>query len=178
MDKSYIIMGLIILAAVVLVISLIKKAVKLALFICLIIIGFSLVNIFVYGVSPIDEFNGYVKNFKYGRSIADLTGKISSSAGNIKEVMEINKLDTAAVQTLKKENENLHNYREQLRKLEHTDKLSGFHNAYSGYLDTIISVSDSTVKLSSGTNKTLDNAQDMLSKIKGTINKLTSLPVK
>jgi hypothetical protein len=171
-------MGLIILAVVILVISLIKKAVKLALFIVVVIIGISLVNIFVYGVSPIDEFNGYVKNFKYGKSITELTGKISTSTGNIKSVMEANKLDKDAVETLKKENENLHSYMEQLKQLEHTSKLSGFHNAYSGYLNTIISISDSTVKLSSGKNNTLGNVQDMLNKIKGTIGSLTSLSLK
>lgn len=178
MDKSYIIMGLIILAVIVLVISLIKKAVKLALFIVVVIVGISLVNIFVYGVSPVDEFNGYIKNFKYGKSIAELSGKISSSSSNIKKIMESNKLDKAAIDTLKRENENLHNYRDELKKLEHTSKLSGFHSAYSGYLDTIVSISDTTVKLSGGKNNTLGNVQDMLTKIKGAIDNLTSLPVK
>lgn len=175
MDKSYIIIGLILLAVILLVISLFKKAVKLAIFILLVIVGIGLVDIFVYGVSPIDEFNAYVTNFKYGRSIAGLTGKISTSVGNIKEILESNKLNDEAVDKLKQENKNLYSYREELKQLEHSSKLDGFHNAYTGYLDTIISISDSTVKLSSAKNGAIDNAQDLLDKIKGAVNSLTSL---
>jgi energy-coupling factor transporter transmembrane protein EcfT len=175
MDKSYIIIGLIIIAVVLLVISLFKKAVKLAIFIVLVIVGIGLVDVFVYGVSPIDEFNAYVANFKYGKSIAGLTGKINNSTGNIKEVLEANKLDQNAVDILKQENKNLHSYKEQLKQLEHGGKLNGFHSTYSGYLDTIISISDSTVKLSSGKNSTLGNVQDMLTKFKGAINSLATL---
>jgi ABC-type multidrug transport system fused ATPase/permease subunit len=175
MDKSYIILGLIAIAAILLVISLFKKAVKFALFILVIIVGIGLVDIFVYGVSPVDEFNAYVTNFKYGKGMTELTGDISSSAGNIKNIIETNKLDSSSVETLKKENENLHNYREQLKKLEHTSKLNGFHSTYSGYLETIIAISDKTVELSSGGSKTLGNVQEMLGNIKGAINNLVGL---
>lgn len=175
MIKSYIIMGLIILAVVVLVVSLIKKAVKLVLLIVAVFIGIGAYNIVVNGRSPVDVFNDYVTNIKYGRDAADLTGKINTSTNNIKSILEAKNLDKGSIDTLKKENANLHTYQEQFKQLKHTKGFDGFHNSYLNYLNTIVSVSDNTVKLSA--TGTLGGAKDMLNNIKDALDKLVSLKI-
>ncbi|MDP4091561.1 MAG: hypothetical protein Q8930_20135 [Bacillota bacterium] len=173
MIKDYIIMALVILAVIILVVSLVKKAVKLVLIILAVFIGIGVYNIVVKGRSPVDVVNDYVTNFKYGRNVAGLTGKINTSTGNIKKIIEANSLDKNSVEVLKQENENLHKYKDEFESLKHTEVLNGFHKNYSGYLDTIVGLADNAVKLSA--NGTLEGAKDMAGKIKGALDSLVSL---
>ncbi len=173
MIKSYIILGLVILAVIILVISLIKKAVKLVLLILAIFIGIGVYNVVVNGRSPAQVFNDYVMNIKYGRDVAKLTGEINTSAGNIKKVIEGKNIDKASADTLKKENENLHKYQDEFKLLKHTPGFDSFHNNYANYLNSIVAISDNTVKLAD--SGTMGDAQDMLNKIKNNLDNLINL---
>jgi len=175
MDKSYLMVGLMVLALILIVIGLVKKAIKFALTIVVILIAIALVDIIAYGVSPVDEFNAFVTNIKYGKTIATMTGDIKDSVGNITKVLSDDKLEKADIEILKEENQKLHNYKEQLSKLEHSKRLNDFHNTYMGYLDTIINITDGVVKEASGGETVITGASEKLDKIKETINNLTGL---
>ncbi len=175
MDKSYLMVGLMALALILIVVCLIKKAFKFILFVILVFVAIALVDILVYGVSPIDEVNAFVTNIKYGKTVATMTGDIKNSVGNITKVLSDDKLDAKDIESLKAENEKLHQYRDQFSKLEHGHKLDGFHKSYLGYLDTIISITDGAVKEASDGKTIITDASDKLNKIKEAINNLTSL---
>lgn len=175
MDKSYLMVGLMILALILIVVCLIKKAFKFILFVVLIFVGIALVDIIVYGVSPVDEVNAFVTNIKYGKTVATMTGDIKNSVGNITKVLSDDKLDKSDIETLKEENKKLHEYKEQLSKLEHGQKLDNFHKSYMGYLDSIINITDGAVKEASDGKTVITDVSDKLSKIKDAVNNLTSL---
>lgn len=175
MDKSYIMVGLMVLAIILIVVCLIKKAFKFILFVVLVFVAIALVDIIVYKVSPIDEVNAFVTNIKYGKTIATMTGDIKDSVGNITKVLSDDKLEANDIETLKAENKKLHDYKDQLSKLEHGQRLDNFHNSYMGYLDTIISITDVAVKEASDGKTVITDASEKLNKIKEAINNLTSL---
>lgn len=175
MGKELLIYGGLALLAIIIVVSLIKKAFKLVLFIAGIIVLISLYNIVIKGVSPIDEFNAYKTNIQYGRDIAGYTVKIKASADKIKDIIESKKLDAASLNTLKQENENLVKYQKEVKELKHSPKLNMFHDSYCGYLNTIAATSEAAVKLASGGSKSLQGAEDMLNKLKTGVDNLTEL---
>ncbi len=175
MDNNLLIYGGLALLAVIIVVSLVKKAFKLVLFIATIIVLISLYNIFVKGVSPIDEFNAYKTNIQYGKDIAEYTVKIKASTDKIKNIIESKKLDDTSMNTLKTENANLLKYQKEVKELKHSPKLNLFHEKYCGYLDSIIATTDAAAKLATGGNKTFQGAEDMLNKIKTGIDNLTGL---
>jgi hypothetical protein len=175
MDKSYLMVALMILAVILIVVCLVKKAIKFAMFILLVILAIALVDILVYGVSPVDEFNAFVTNIKYGKTIATMTGDIKDSVGNISKALGDEKLDQEDIKTLEEENQKLHKYKEELTKLDHSKRLTNFHNSYMGYLDTIINISDGVVKEAATGKTTVTDLQGKLGQIKEAINSLTSL---
>ena len=99
MDKSYLMVGLMALALILIVVCLIKKAFKFILFVILVFVAIALVDILVYGVSPIDEVNAFVTNIKYGKTVATMTGDIKNSVGNITKVLSDDKLDAKDIET-------------------------------------------------------------------------------
>lgn len=178
MEKSTLIfLGLAVLI-VLIVISLIKHAIKLVLTIVAVILAFSLFNIFVKGVSPIDEFNAYKTNIQYGKDIAQYTSKIKASVDTIKGIVESKKLDDTNINTLKAENAKLLQYQKEVQELKHTQKLDPFHQQYCGYLNTIITTSDSAVKLATTGGKTIQGAEEILNKFKANVESLASLKLK
>lgn len=177
MDKQILIYAALVLLAAVIVISLVKKAIKLVLTIVAIIVLISLYNIFIRGVSPIDEFNAYKTNIQYGKDIATYTGKIKTSTDKIKDILQNKKTDEVSLKTLKEESDKLHQYQSEVHGLKHTEKLKFFHDNYCGYLDTIVVTTDSAVKLADAGNKTMQGAEDMVNKLKNELDKLSGLKI-
>ncbi|MFA9397210.1 MAG: hypothetical protein ACERKV_02960 [Clostridiaceae bacterium] len=173
MDNSLIIYIVIALFVLLLIVSLIKKAVKFILFIIGIILVLSLVNIFVYGVSPKAEINAYKTNIEYTKDIAGYTSKINSSVDKIKNVVESKNIDENSVATLNEENSNLHMYYEEVNGLDHTKKMDIFHDKYIGYLNTIVSTSDTSIKMANTAGSTIDGSEEMLNKLKDALNGLS-----
>lgn len=178
MDKELLILGGIILMAIIIVVSVIKKAVKLAITIIAIIVIFSLVRIFVYGVSPMEEINAYKTNIKYGKDIAQYTVKIKSSTDSIKAILESKKFDDASIKSLNEENKKLLQYQKEIQALEHTKKLELFHENYCNYLNTIVAATDATAKIAKVGDKTVQGAEETINKLKLGLDKLTSLELK
>jgi hypothetical protein len=174
-DNQILIYGGLALLAIIIVVSLIKRAFRLILFVAGIIILISLYNIVIKGVSPIDEFNAYRTNIQYGKDIAEYTVKVKGSTNKIKDIVENKKLDEVSLNMLKTENAKLLQYQKEVKELEHSSKLNSFHNSYSGYLNTIVTTTDAAAKLASGGTKTLQGTEDMLSKLKVGIDNLTGL---
>jgi hypothetical protein len=177
LNRELLVYAGLVLLAVIIVFSLVKKAFKLVLFMGSIIVLISLYNIVIRGVSPIEQFNAYKTNIKYGKDIAEYTVKIKASTDKIKGIIESKKLDEATYNTLKLENENLVKYQKEVRVLEHSPKLNTFHNNYCGYLDKIVDTTSTAVKLASTGNKTLQGEEDILNKLKGQIGNLSSLKI-
>jgi hypothetical protein len=175
LENNLLIYGGIALLAIIIIVSLIKKAFKLVVFVIGIIVIISLYNIFVKGVSPMEEFNAYKTNMQYGKDIAQYTVKIKSSTDKVKTIIENKKFDEVSLKTLKDENTNLLQYQKEVKELKHSPKLNVFHDSYCGYLNTIVATTDATAKLASGGSKTLQGAEDMLSKLKSGVDNLSAL---
>jgi hypothetical protein len=175
LDSNLLIYGGLALLAIIIIVSLIKKAFKFVLFIAAIIICMSLYNILIKGVSPIEEFNAYKTNVQYSKNIAEYTVKIKGSTNKIKDIIEDKKLDEASLNMLKTESKNLLQYQKEVKELEHSSKLNFFHDNYCGYLNTIVATTDAAGKLASGGTKTLQGAEDILSKLKVGIDNLSGL---
>jgi hypothetical protein len=175
LDSNLLIYGGLALLAIIIIISLIKKAFKFILFIAAIIICISLYNILVKGVSPIEEFNAYKTNIQYSKDIAEYTVKIKGSTNKIKDIIENKKLDEISLNMLKTENAKLLQYQKEVKELDHSSKLNLFHNNYCGYLNTIVATTDTAAKLASGGTKALQGTEDMLSKLKVGIDDLSGL---
>jgi ABC-type multidrug transport system fused ATPase/permease subunit len=172
-----ILIGLVLLV-IIIVVSLFKKAVKLAISIIVIIVVFSLVRVFVYGVSPVEEFNAYKTNITYGKDIAQYTGKIKTSTDAVKDIIESKKYDEASIKKLKEENDKLKQYQSEVQVLEHTEKLNFFHDRYCGYVNTIVVATDTTAKVAKAGDKTIQGADELLNKLKSGITELSSLKIK
>lgn len=178
MDKEMLmVIGLAVLV-VIIVVSLIKRAVKLAISIVAIIVIVSLVRIFVYGVSPVEEFNAYKTNIKYGKDIAQYTGKIKVSTDAIKNIIESKKYDEESVKRLKEESDKLKQYQSEVQALEHTEKLNVFHDSYCGYVNTIVATTDTTAKIARAGDKTIQGADELVNKLKTGLSELSSLKIK
>jgi hypothetical protein len=178
MDTNLLILGGIAILAVLIIVSIVKKAIKLVLFIGAIIVVISLYNVLVNGVSPMEEFNAYRTNIKYSRDIAQYTVKIKASTDNIKDIIESRKFDEASIKTLKEENSRLLQYQSEVQALNHTKKLNFFHDSYCSYLNTVISASDSTVKLATAGGKASQGVEDILGKLRASVDNLSNLKVK
>lgn len=166
LNQGYIFFAVLVILAILFVVSIIKKAFKLIVFLIVIVLGFSAYNIVVKGVSPIEEINSYKTDIVYAKDIKDYSSKIKTSVDNIKKVVEEKKVNEQALNSIKVENANLHKYESEVIILKHTSRLEGFHKNYCGYLKTIVEASDSSTKISGS----LDNKN--ISKIEETVKKL------
>lgn len=172
-NSGYVFFGIIAVLAIVIFISIIKKAIKLVIFIIVIILGFSAYNVLLKGVSPIDEMQGYKTNIEYGRSIADYTVKVKTSVGNIKNAVEGKKSDGSAINIIKSESANLNKYQAEALNLKHTKKLDGFHKQYCNYLKTVVNSAEDVDKVANIGNNA--NMAGVIDKLNQSFNKLTNL---
>lgn len=170
---NYIFYALLVIGVILIIVSIIKKAVKLLLFILAIIVVFSAYNVFVKGVSPIDEINGYKTDIQYSKDITDYSGKIKASVDKIKNNIGTNKVDTNIIKT---ENANLHKYQGEVKSLKHTSRLNFFHDSYVKYLDGVVASSDSALAVSNSASSVDFNAlNENIKKMSSYIDELSKL---
>ncbi|OPJ55026.1 hypothetical protein [Clostridium oryzae] len=175
MNKEILMLIVIGVALLFLVVSIIKKAIKLIVTILVVIIALTFIDIFVYGTNPIDEVKAYKTNIQYGRDIGDLTIKIKDSVANIESDIQNFSKKSNLDRELVKENRKLHQYKKVLATLKHTKRLNGIHNKYSEYLNDIVNISDSTVKISKSTTKGLKIKNEQEKNIKNIMDKLEEI---
>lgn len=176
LNQGYIFFGVLIILALLFIVSIIKKAFKLLVFLLVIVLGFSAYNIIVKGVSPIEEFNGYKTDIAYARDIKDYSLKIKMSVENIKKVVEDKKITEQNINSIKTENQNLHNYENAVVSLKHTSRLDGFHKNYCGYLKTIVEASDASEKISGNLdNKNISKFEETVKKLNDGLIQITNL---
>lgn len=177
-DSNYLIYAFILLLAVLIVVSIVKKIFKLLIFVIAVIIAFSAYNVLVKGVSPIDELNGYKKDISYGKDIADYTIKIKTSAENVKNAVESGKMDASTKKIITTENTNLHNYQKQVKSLKHTGRLDLFHDKYCGYLNDIVVSTDGAAKVANiSDGKGISAISGMVDKLNSSIEDLAKLNI-
>jgi len=159
------------LIAIFIVIAIIKKAFKLFIFILVVILGFILFDVFVRGVSPIDEFNGIKTDGNYISSLANYTGKIKDDVNTTKKLLTDNKIDATVISKVTKENNLLHTYYKEIEAIKHTKRMNSIDNKYLRYLKTITDASDGVKKATSEGG----NIADIQNKLKGLSSDLTGL---
>ncbi|MCY6356128.1 hypothetical protein [Clostridium sp. ZS2-4] len=169
----YLVLGVL---AVTIVVSIIKKAFKLVIFLVMIIVAVSAYNIFIKGVSPKEEINSYSIDMKYGESIKDYTVKIKNSVDKLTQIIKDQSLDENALKTINKENKLLHTYQEEVEALKHSEKLSLFHDKYCDYLKGVVSSSDATVQVANAAeNKNIKVLTDTIKKLNSGLSELSKI---
>lgn len=174
---NYVFYIIVAIIAVLIITSVIKKAFKLLCLVIVIVIGVSVYNVFVKGVSPTDEVKSYSADIKYGIAIKDYSGKIKYSVSNLKIATE-GSIDKADINTIKQESENLKKYYEEVQALEHSNKISFFHNRYCDYLNVIVGTSDGVADVANlEDNKNIVQINNMIKKISSSLNDLSELKI-
>ncbi|KOA21518.1 hypothetical protein CLHOM_01890 [Clostridium homopropionicum DSM 5847] len=171
---NYLFYGLIGILVILFITSLIKKAFKLMTLVIMIIIGISLYNIVIKGVSPIDEVNSYKTDISYTKNIKDYSEKIKTSVGNIKKAAG-NPTKQENVDIISLESENLHKYEEEVLSLKHSSKLKLFHEKYCNYLTSLVKTSDSALKLTKLGGSSSQNVSSVIDKLMDNFNSLAEL---
>lgn len=171
---NYLFYGLIGILVILFITSLIKKAFKLMTLVIAIIIGISVYNIVIKGVSPIDEVNSYKTDISYTKNIKDYSEKIKTSVANIKEAAE-NPTKKENVDTISRESKNLHEYENEVLALKHSSKLNLFHEKYCDYLTSLVKTSDSALKLTKLGESSSQNVSNVIDKLMDNFNKLAQL---
>ncbi|MCY6485118.1 hypothetical protein OW763_12295 [Clostridium aestuarii] len=178
MSSTYLIYGVIALIAIFLIVSIVKKLFKLIIFLLVILLGVSLYNVFVKGVSPLEEIKSYKTDIQYGKNIKDYSSKIKTSLDNLKKVVDEKKFDENAFSTIKTENENLHKYKTEAEVLKHSDKLNFFHDKYCGYLNSIVNTADTALELGKLKDNSMITAlENIVEKISSTFKELNKLQI-
>lgn len=169
----YIVLGIL---AITIVVSIIKKAFKLVIFLVMIIIAVSAYNVFVKGVSPKDEINSYSTDMKYGESIKDYTVMIKNSVDKLTQIVKEQNLNENELKTINKENKLLHKYQEEVEALKHSEKLNLFHGKYCDYLQAVVSSSDAAAELANvAKNKNIKVLTDTVKKLNSGLSELSKI---
>jgi len=171
---NYLFYGLIGILVILFITSLIKKAFKLMTLVIVIIIGISVYNIIIKGVSPKDEVNSYKTDINYTKNIKSYSEKIKTSVGNIKKATE-NPTKKENVDIISVESENLHKYEKEVFDLEHSSKLNLFHEKYCNYLTSLVKTSDSALKLTKIGENSSQNVSNVVGKLMDNLNSLAEL---
>ncbi len=175
LNANAIIYVIVALLAVFIIVAIVKKAIKLLLFVLAIVVLFSAYNIFIKGVSPIDEVKGYITDASYTRNMTNYTSKIKTSTTNLKNALSKSD-DPKNKEEIKEEVENLDNYRKEVDKLPHSYRLKVFHEKYCGILDNMISSAKGAVKASElKDSKELQKVKSLMDDMEQKINSLTQL---
>ena len=169
----YVILAIII---ILIVISIVKKTVKLLVFLIMLFFIFFAYNVFIKGVSPMEEVKGYISDVKYGKDIADYSNKVKVSVDNIEKVISSKDEEKNTLDVLKTENTNLNKYYGEIKSLEHREKLNSFHDKYCLYVKSII---DGTVVINKAYSLTGEKnyqlAEEAIKKIKLNIGDLSKV---
>jgi hypothetical protein len=149
--------NLFIIAAVVIgifiVVSILKKITKAAIFILIIFMGFTIFKAVQAGKTPSEVFNASKNDPLYVKEIYNYTPKIKSSVQN--SISDINKSSSELI----RENKNLHDYYNYLSNLSHGVELEAFHQRYCSRLYDIVLTSDTVIKSMNASNGILKNGE-------------------
>lgn len=152
---------------ILIIISIIKKAVKLLIFLIMVFFLFFAYNVFVKGESPVEETKGYISDVKYATDIASYSNKIKLSVDNIEKSISAKDKGKSTLDLIKTESENLNKLYGQVGNLEHREKFNSFHDKYCSYVKGIVDSTDTIVKLGSLTEgKNYKIAEETVKKIK------------
>ncbi len=169
----YIILAIIV---ILIVFSIIKKAVKLLILLIAIFFLFFAYNVFIKGASPVEEVKGYISDVKYAKEIAGYTSKIKASVDNIEKAISSKDKETDKLNILKDENTNLNRYYQEVKSLEHRERLNSFHDKYSSYVKNIADSTAMVYKAYSLTgDKNYKMAEDAIEKIKSNMVNLSKV---
>lgn len=153
MNTEQLFMVIAIIIGIIIVISLIKKIAKLAIFVLVIFMGFSIFKAVQSGKTPSEVFNASKNDPSYVKEIYYYTPKIKTSVQN--SITSIDK----SLSGFEKENKNLHDYYNHLSNLSHGVELEAFHQKYCSRLKEIVAASDSVLKSMDASNGILKNAE-------------------
>lgn len=161
---------LIAIIAVLVVVSIIKKAFKLLIVIIIFALGVSAYNMLFKGVTPKEEVRNYSTDIQYMKDITDYSGKIKTSVANFEKAISGN-VTKDDIKIVHVEAENLRKYKTGVVALIHTSKLDPFHNKYFTYLSSIVDITSTAEKvISLGENKNygkvIENLDIALDKLK------------
>lgn len=169
----YIVLAILVIT---LVVSIIKKAFKLVIFLVMVIFVISAYNVLIKGVSPKDEINSYGIDMKYGESIKDYTVKIKNSVDKLTQIVKEQNLNENALKTINQENKLLHKYQEEVETLKHSKKLNLFHSKYCNYLQVVVNSSDAAVQAANVTeNKNIKVLTDAVKKLNSGLSELSRM---
>ncbi|MCY6369161.1 hypothetical protein [Clostridium ganghwense] len=173
-NSTFLLYAVLAILAVMIVVSIIKKAFKLVAFLVAILVAVSAYNIFVKGVSPQEELTSYSIDVKYGENIKDYSIKIKASVDNLTQA--IKEINTDTLNTIKRENKLLHKYEKEVQALKHSEKLNLFHDKYCDYLKGVVSSSDTAIEVANiSENKNVKVLADTVKKINSTFSELTKI---
>ena len=133
----------------------------------MIFILFFAYNVFVKGASPVEEAKGYISDVEYGKNIAQYSNKIKVSVDNIEKVISAKNYDKNTIELLKTESSNLNNLYDEVKSLEHREKLNSFHEKYCSYVKNIVDSTTVITKLGNiGSEETYEKLEETIRKIK------------
>ena len=157
-------------------ISIVKKAIKVLIFLMMIFILFFAYNVFVKGASPIEEAKGYISDVKYGKNIAQYSNKIKVSVDNIEKVISAKNYDKNTLELLKTESSNLNNLYGEVKSLEHREKFNSFHEKYCSYVKNIVDSTAVITKLGSiSSEENYEKLEEAIKKVKVNLEELSKI---
>lgn len=149
------------------IISIVKKAVKVLIFLIMVLLLFFAYNVFIKGASPVEETKGYISDVKYAKDIAEYSSKINISVNNIEKAISSKENGQSTLDLLKAESSNLNKLYVEVKNLEHREKFNSFHDKYCLYVKGIVGSNDGIIKLGSLTEeKNYKVAEDAVKKIR------------
>ena len=157
-------------------ISIVKKAIKVLIFLMMIFILFFAYNVFVKGASPVEEVKGYISDVKYGKNIAQYSNKIKVSVDNIEKVISAKNYDKNTLELLKTESSNLNNLYNEVKSLEHREKFNSFHEKYCSYVKNIVDSTTVIAKLGNiSSGKNYQTVEEAIKKLKVNFEELSKI---
>ncbi|MDF2880416.1 MAG: hypothetical protein K0R54_973 [Clostridiaceae bacterium] len=170
MELSKIITILVIVLIIAIILSIVKRVAKLIILILAAVLMFIVIRTVILGGNPLGVFNDTKTATTYTKQIYDYSGKISGSVNSTIKAMENNSFSQ-----LKNENGKLHEYLQQVSKLQHIKELNKFHEQYIKYLSDIVSASDTAVNGTNLKNGTVKNIDEIKTRLNKYITDLTQL---
>ena len=175
MSTNYIVIIAIAIALVLIVISIIKKAFKLLIFIIIILLGFVAYDVFVRGVSPIDEITGIQTDASYVQDLSSYTSKIKDAIDTTKNAVTSKQIDAATIKIVQDTNTKLNDYNKEISSLKHTIRMDGVQKQYESFIEPIISTSNSLAQTISEKNANIKDIESKVNSLNTSLSGLTAL---
>ena len=175
-DSSMLIYIILAIIVILIGISIVKKAVKLLIFLMMIFFLFFAYNVFIKGASPVEEAKGYISDVKYAKNIAQYSNKIKLSVDNIEKIISSKNYDENAVELLKTESSNLSKLYDEIKSLEHREKFNSFHDKYCSYVKNIVDSTTVIAKLGNiSSGKNYQAVEEAIKKLKVNFEELSKI---